>query len=731
MQKNNLAARAGRWSAHHRKRAILGWIAFVILATVAGGAVGQRMLADEDTGNGESRAADQAIAAAGFPKKTEEQVLVQGKGPRDAATKAAVGDVVKRLRAAPHVVEVESPYAKGNTGQLSRDGRSALVTFKLQGEDDVAKDRVDAALAATAAAQRAHPQLRIEQFGDASADKALTKAFDKDFKKAEFLSLPITLLILIVAFGALVAAGLPLVLALTAVMGTIGLLGPLSQLVALDEAISSVVLLVGLAVGVDYCMFYLRREMEERDAGKGPEAALEAAAATSGRAVLISGFTVMVAMAGMFLAGNAVFVSFGVGTILVVAVAVLGSLTVLPAMLSWLGQKGWTEKGRVPWLGGLRHRNHGESRVWSAILDRVLKRPVVSATAATLVLVALAVPASGMHTINPGVAGLPRSLPIMQTYDRIQAAFPGGPLPAVIAVRADDVRSPEVQAGIAKLRDVAAKSDNFGEPVTVQTNPRHDLAVVNLPMAGDGTDARSEAALADLRDDVIPQTLGRVPGVRVDVTGMTAGSKDFNDTIKSHMPIVFAFVLGLAFILLLVTFRSIVIPIKAILLNLLSVGAAYGVLTLVFQDGHGEKLLGFHSIGGVTSWLPLFLFVILFGLSMDYHVFILSRIREAVDGGMSTDRAVAHGIKQTAGVVTSAAVVMVAVFAIFATLSSLEFKQMGVGLAAAVLIDATIVRAVLLPATMKLLGDWNWYLPRKLDWLPRLDHEGAPEPAKA
>jgi uncharacterized membrane protein YdfJ with MMPL/SSD domain len=731
MQKNNLAARAGRWSAHHRKRAILGWIAFVILATVLGGAVGQRMLADEDTGNGESRAADQAIAAAGFPKKTEEQVLVQGKGPRDAATKAAVGDVVKRLRAAPHVVEVESPYAKGNAGQFSRDGRSALVTFKLQGEDDVAKDRVDAALAATAAAQRAHPQLRIEQFGDASADKALTKAFDKDFKKAEFLSLPITLLILIVAFGALVAAGLPLVLALTAVMGTIGLLGPVSQLVALDEAISSVVLLVGLAVGVDYCMFYLRREMEERDAGKGAEAALEAAAATSGRAVLISGFTVIVAMAGMFLAGNAVFLSFGVGTILVVAVAVLGSVTVLPAMLSWLGQKGWTEKGRVPWLGGLRHRNHGESRVWSAILDRVLKRPVVSATAATLVLVALAVPAFGMHTINPGVAGLPRSLPIMQTYDRIQAAFPGGPLPAVIAVRADDVRSPEVQAGIAKLRDVAAKSDNFGEPVTVQTNPRHDLAVVSLPMAGDGTDARSEAALADLRDGVIPQTLGRVHGVRVDVTGMTAGSKDFNDTIKSHMPIVFAFVLGLAFILLLVTFRSIVIPIKAILLNLLSVGAAYGVLTLVFQDGHLEGLLGFHSIGGVTSWLPLFLFVILFGLSMDYHVFILSRIREAVDGGMSTDRAVAHGIKQTAGVVTSAAVVMVAVFAIFATLSSLEFKQMGVGLAAAVLIDATIVRAVLLPATMKLLGDWNWYLPRKLDWLPRLDHEGAPEPAKA
>jgi RND superfamily putative drug exporter len=733
---NNLAARAGRWSAQHRKRAIFGWILFVVLATVIGGAVGVRNLADEDMGNGDSRTADQAVAAAGFPKETGEQVLVESKAKgttanHDHGFTAAVDDVVTRLKAAPHVKEVKSPYAKGNEGQLSRDGSAALVTFKLAGEDDVAKDRVDATLDATAAAQKAHPDLRIEQFGDASADKALSAAFEKDFEKAEFLSLPITLVILIVAFGALVAAGLPLLLALTAVMGTIGLLGPVSQIVALDEAISSVVLLVGLAVGVDYCMFYVRREMEERDAGRSAEAALEAAAATSGRAVLISGITVIFAMAGMFLAGSAVFLSFGVGTILVVAVAVLGSITVLPAMLSWLGQKGWTEKGRVPYVSRLRHRNHGESRVWGAILDRVLKRPAISAALATVLMLALALPALGMHTINPGVAGLPRSLPIMQTYDRIQAKFPGGPLPASVVVQADDVNAPAVQAGITELRRTAAATKGFGQPVTVTTNPKHTLAQVDIPLAGDGTDARSESALAKLRDDVIPQTIGKVSGTEVNVTGMTAGSKDFNDVMKSRLPIVFAFVLGLAFILLLVTFRSIVIPIKAIVLNLLSVGAAYGILTLVFQDGHGESLLGFHSIGGVTSWLPLFLFVILFGLSMDYHVFILSRIREAVDGGMSTDRAVAHGIKQTAGVVTSAAIVMVAVFSIFATLSSLEFKQMGVGLAAAVLIDATIVRAVLLPATMKLLGDWNWYLPRRLDWLPKFEHERAPEAANA
>ena len=732
--KRNLAARAGGWSAQHRKSAILGWIVFVVLATVVGGAVGQKELTDADTSNGQSRAAEQAIEAAGFPDDATEQVLIQAKGATkvsDPRVSAAVQDVARRLQATRDVADVQSPLAKGNEGQISKDGRSLVVTFKIPGDDDEVADRVDASLASVAAAQRAHPELRIEQFGGASADKALSAAFDKDFKRAEVLSIPITLLILLVAFGALVAAGLPLLLALTAVMGTLGLLGPISQLLPLEESASSVVLLVGLAVGVDYCMFYLRREMEERDAGREPQAALAAAAATSGRAVLISGFTVMVAMAGMFFAGNAVFSSFAVGTMLVVAVAIVGSLTVLPAMLSFLGQKGWTEKGRVPYVAKLRHRTKGESRVWGAIIDRVLRRPVVSVVVAGGLMVALAIPALGMHTVNPGVSGLPRSLDIMQTYDRLQAAFPGGAEPAVVAIEAANVNAPAVQAGIADLKREAARTEGLGQPVTVTNNPSDTLALVEIPLAGNGTDSVSEAALARLRGDVIPATIERVPGTQTNVTGMTAGSKDFNDTMISHLPLVFGFVLGLTFLLLLVTFRSLVIPIKAIVLNLLSVGASYGVLKLVFQDGHGESLLGFQSIGGITSWLPLFLFVILFGLSMDYHVFILSRIREAVAGGMSTDRAVAHGIKQTAGVVTSAAVVMVAVFSIFATLSSLEFKQMGVGLAVAILIDATIVRAVLLPATMKLLGDWNWYLPSGLKWLPVLRHDPLPEPTKA
>ena len=725
MQPQGLAARAAHWSARHRKTAIFGWLAFVAIAFVIGGSVGTKNIADEDMGNGSSKVADQAIARANFPDKDDEQVLVQSRDgtlrATDPAFKSAVADVAGRLARTPHVTEIKSPYAKGNQGQISKDGRSALVSFSIPGDDDLAKDRVDATLGTTAAAQRAHPDLRVEQFGGASADKALSKSFDDDFKKAESLSLPITLLILVAAFGALVAAGVPLLLGMTAVGATIGLLAPISQIFPMDESVNSVVLLIGLAVGVDYSMFYLRRKMEERDAGRSEEAALEFAAATSGRAVLISGLTVMIAMAGMFLAGNVVFQSMAVGTILVVAVAVLGSLTVLPAMISLLGRR--VEWLRVPILGKLRHRSHGESRVWGWVLDRVLRRPVVSVVAAAAVLLALAIPALQMHPINPGVAGLPRSLPIMKTYDRIQAAFPGGPLPAMVAVQADDVTAPQVQAGVKALTERALHTPGMSGPITTTTAPDKSVEIVQISLAGNGTDATSERSLATLRGTVIPATIGGVDGVQADVSGMTAGSKDFNDVMQSHLPIVFAFVLGLAFLLLLVTFRSVVVPIKAIVLNLLSVGASYGVLTWVFQDGHGEKLLGFKSIGGITSWLPLFLFVILFGLSMDYHVFILSRIREAVDRGMSTRSAVSHGIKSTAGVVTSAAVVMVAVFSIFGTLSALEFKQMGVGLAVAVLLDATLVRAVLLPAAMTLLGERNWYLPKWLEWLPRFDHE--------
>ena len=731
--RRNVAARAGLWSAEHHRKAILGWLALVVLATVVGMALGTNEFKPEDAGNGESRTADRAIAA-GFPKRASEQVLVQGKASvksGDPAFEAAVQDTVRRLAAVRFVEEIKSPLVGGNDGQVSEDGRSALVTFELRGDDDQAEERVDAPLAAVAAAQRAHPDVRVEEFGDASAAKELNKTQEEDFQRAEILSLPITLLILIVAFGALVAAGLPLLLGVTAVVATLGLLGPISQIFPADPNAASVVLLIGLAVGVDYSMFYVRRFMEEQDDGRSPHDALAASAATSGRAVLISGVTVMVAMAGMLFAGSAGFTSLAISAITVVAVAVAGSLTVLPATLSWLAEKGWLEKGRVPWVAKHRHETHDESRLWGVVIGGVLKRPALSVALAGGLLVALAVPALGIHTVNSGFEGLPRSLSIVQTYDRIQAAFPGGPTPAVVAIEARDVTARSVQNGIGRMRLVAVASGQLSEPVTQTVNPDKTLVVVNIPLAGDGTDKTSEAALAELRNEVIPGTIAKVPGTTVNVTGLTAGSFDFNEKQKSALPVVFGFVFGLAFLLLLVTFRSIVVPFVAIALNLLSVGAAYGVLKLIFQDGNGEGLLGFHSIGGVVSWLPLFLFVILFGLSMDYHVFVLTRIREGVDRGLSNDEAISHGIKSSAGVITSAAIVMIAIFSIFATLSAIDIKMMGVGLAVAVLIDATIVRAVLLPAVMQLLGDWNWYLPRWLERMPTLEPQAAAAPGPA
>jgi uncharacterized membrane protein YdfJ with MMPL/SSD domain len=721
----NLAARAGGWSARHRAKAIVGWLIFVVLAVVVGGSIGMKSIEDEDAGVGEAREADRAVADA-FSENAGETVLVQsrngGATAEGPAFRAVVGDVVGGLQSTENVIDVESPYFAGSEGVISRDGRSALITFEIPDpgdESDVtAEDLVEAPLATVARLSERHPEFRIEEFGDASADKALTESFEDDFRRAEVTSLPITLLILLFAFGAVVAALVPLLLAATAVAAALGLLGPLSQIFPVEESVTSVVLLVGLAVGVDYSMFYLRREREERARGKDTRAALRTAAATSGRAVVVSGVTVAIAMAGMFLAGASVFTSFAAGTITVVAIAVAGSLTVLPAVLAALGDR--VNKGRIPFLTPPEQRVAHESRVWSAILDRVLRRPAIAAILSTAVLLVLAIPVLNLKMAVPGIESLPHDLAVIQTYDRIQAAFPGNQIPAEIVVERADASDVELTIGVHNLRERAEASESVEPPVTVQFSSDHGVSVVDVPIVGDGTNDASYAALAELRDEIIPATVGRQPGLEANVTGFTAGSNDFNELMEARVPIVFAFVLGLAFLLLLATFRSIVIPIKAIMLNLLSVGAAYGVVIWIFQEGNLESLLGFESTGAVTSWLPLFLFVLLFGLSMDYHVFILSRVREAYDRGMPTADAVSQGIKSTASVVTAAAAVMVAVFAIFATLSAVEFKQFGVGLAAAVLIDATIIRGVLLPASMTLLGDWNWYLPRWLEWLPRI-----------
>jgi uncharacterized membrane protein YdfJ with MMPL/SSD domain len=722
---NNLAARMGRWSAQHRKKAIFGWLAFAIALFALSITSPMKTIIAERSGPGESGRAD-TILYDDFKQPAGEEVLIQSRSltTTDPAFKTAVQAVIAGVSKLHAVKEVKSPYEAGNSGFVSADKHSALVRIEIRGPSEDAVDKIDPIVARVAEVQKANPELYVGSFGE-STSKALTASFGDDLKRAGLFSVPLTLIILLVAFGALVAAGIPLLLGLTSVLATLGLVAVISKVLPMSGDISAIVLLIGLAVGVDYTMFYLKREREERAAGRSKEAALEAAAATSGRSVLVSGSTVLVAMAGMFFTADATFASFGVATMTVVAVAMLGSLTVLPALLSKLGDK--VDRGRLSFIHG--RRRNGESRVWGAIIDRVLRRPLVSAVLAGGLLVAIAVPALQLQTAQPSIDTYPQKL--LGTYNRIKAAYPGEENGTTVVLKAPNVEAPAVRDAVGELKRRALATGVMNEPIDIDINAAKTVASITIATEGDGTDSRSNAALSALRDDIIPSTVGALPESEVAVTGMTAYTRDFKQQMKTVAPLVFGFVLLFAFGLMLVSFRSVVIAAKAVLLNLLSVGAAYGVLVLVFQHGWGKGLLGFEFTGGIDPFLPILLFVILFGLSMDYHVFILSRIREAYDKGMSTDEAVAYGIKSTAGVVTSAAAVMVAVFAIFATLQAMILKQFGVGLAAAVLIDATLIRAILLPASMKLLGDWNWYLPKWLEWFPRFEHGGTVEKVDA
>jgi RND superfamily putative drug exporter len=726
MPAQNLAGRAGRWAADHWKTAVFGWLALVAVAVVAGGAVGTVKQKDSDSATGETAKAVQILDRAGFQTPAGESVLVQSKTltAADPAFRAVVADTIGRLSEQPDVRRIESPFASGHSGQISRDGRSALIQFDIAGQEEKAADKVEPIMAAVDAVQKANPSFFVGEFGYGSANHELNDTLGKDFQRAEMTSLPVTLLILLIAFGALVAAGVPVLLAFSGVLATTGLAQVASHVVPASDSTQSVILLIGMAVGVDYSLFYIRREREERAKGLSHREALLKTASTSGQAVLISGLTVMIAMAGMLFTGSKIFTSIAVGSMLMVAVALIGSLSVLPALMAKLGDR--VNKGRVPLLSRLQSQS-SEPRAWAFVLDRVVRRPLLSALLAGGMLVALALPTFTLHTQLPSFTDLPKSIGIVATYDRIQAAFPGAQTPAEVVVRADDVTAPSVQRAIHRLERSALATGEMTQPIQTRINPSRTVEVVSIPLQGDGNDDASKQALQTLRQDVIPATVGGLAGAEVAVSGQTAGTSDFNETMKSHMPIVFGFVLALVFLLLLVTFRSLVIAVKAVVLNLLSVGAAYGILVAVFQHRWAEGLLGFHSNGAIATWLPLFLFVILFGLSMDYHVFILSRVKELVDEGMETGEAVAEGIRSTASTVTSAAIVMVAVFAIFGTLHTLDMKQMGVGLAVAILIDATLIRAVLLPATMKLLGEWNWYLPRWLEWLPTLSHEAKDE----
>jgi uncharacterized membrane protein YdfJ with MMPL/SSD domain len=638
--------------------------------------------------------------------------------------RAALSDVVRALRRFPQIEAIRAPTSNTSGSLVSPDRRSSLVLFALS--DYVPIDRVQAAVADV---QHRHPDLMITETGDISASTARDATVHRDLHRAELLSVPVTLVVLLLAFGALVAAGVPLMLGVSAVVAGVSLLGVLSRLTPIDSSTKTVVVLIGLAVGVDYSLFYLVRAREERRRGKPAREALVVAAHTSGRAIAVSGVTVMVAMAGLYVVRSDVFSGIATGTITVVAAAIAGSLTALPALLSLLGDR--ADRGHLPLLG--RHGSGGfGSRLWPWLVGMVLRRPLAWAAGSVALLLALATPALQLHVSKPSDDALAvQSTPALRTLSEARDLFPAASEPAQVVVIGASGRAGVVgAAGREHVRRTLAAGIAH-RPIIYSGNSGHSGEVITLPLAGSGSNATSYNALHQLRTQLVPQTLGRISGVRTAVTGATAEDVDFSGQMRHAVPYVIAFVLAFALLLLLVTFRSIVVPIKAIVLNLLSVGASYGLLVLVFQHHWAEGILGFRSDGAIIAWLPLFLFVILFGLSMDYHVFILSRIGEAHDRGLPSDQAVREAISSTASVVTSAALVMVAVFSIFGTLSSLDIKQAGVGLAVAVLLDATVIRGVLLPASMSLLGDWNWYLPNWLGWIPTLRHEVPTRPISA
>ena len=688
----------GRWSTRRPAVAIVAWSTFVVAAVLALSLTGSKPLENGAVGQSARGYALMDSHRLGLPP--HEYVYLHSNSLKTGSPQfgTAIGAVDGAMRAA---------IASGVSVAVSRDQHSALVSATVTRAFDATA--VKAAVASVGAAHRGVSAIVVDP----------TSGGGNDLHRAEQLSIPVTLVVLLIAFGALVAALVPVLLAATAVIAAFGLLGPISHVFPLDDSVKTVVLLIGMAVGVDYALFYVVRSREERLRGASTREALARTSRTSGRSVLIAGTTVAIAMAGQFVVGSDIFNGIAAGTIVVVACAVAGSVTVLPALLQLLGPR--IDRGRIPFLPQLA--TAGESRLWAGIVDRVMRRPVLAACLSGGLLVALAIPAFGLHVAKPSSQAL-SSASQSDLAAQITGAFPSTSSPAVVVATWPAAETTAVRQAVGRLETLVAAQGIAHPPFSVGPGLDGRSLALGLPLTGFGDNSESRNSVRALRDVLVPRTLGRVPGVHTAVTGDTAEDIDFTSQMRRGVPYVIAFVLALAFLLLLVAFRSIVVPIKAIMLNLLSVGASYGVLVLVFQHHWAQGLLDFRSDGAIISWLPLFLFVVLFGLSMDYHVFILSRVREGVDSGMRTEDALRHGISRTAGVVSAAALVMVGVFSLFGTASALDLKEAGVGLAVAVLLDATVVRGVLLPATMKLLGERNWYLPGWLGWLPQASLDG-------
>jgi uncharacterized membrane protein YdfJ with MMPL/SSD domain len=638
---------------------------------------------------------------------------------RDPAFRRRVDGLLDEIRANPGVHNAESTYSSGDRSLVSHTGRATVIPVGLQGDCEESADSVREIV------DRANGGgFEVTMTGQCSADSDLNRILNEDLKTGElYFGLPAALAILVLVFGALVAAVVPLTVALFSIAISLGISALFSQAFDLSVYLFQMTTVMGLAIATDYGLFIVSRYREERSAGREKFEAIAASGATASRAVLFSGLAFVLAMSGLLLVPDSVLRSLGVGALAVGLVSVFAALTLVPALLGLLGDR--VNALRVPLVGGIVESSGREGRVWSAIATGVMRRPLISLLAATALLIAAAAPVLDLRLSGPGIRSFPDSAPSKQGFLALQRELGAGTVDATQIVIEGDVTTEPLRSAVRLLvRDLRANPDfRFPE---VSTSPDGQLALVEALPAGDSRDRASLAAVRRLRSDEVPRVFGGTEST-VRVTGETAEEIDYTELMERWLPRIIAFVLALSFVLLTIAFRSLVLALKAIVLNLLSVGAAYGLLVLVFQEGVGDELLGFQRTPAVTTWVPLFLFTVLFGLSMDYHVFLLSRIRERFLRSGDNEEAVRHALATTARVITGAALIIIAVFVGFATGEIAEVQQVGFGVGVALLIDATVVRCVLVPASMRLLGRWNWYLPTWLRWLPdpHVDHEAT------
>ncbi|WP_406133562.1 MMPL family transporter [Streptomyces zaomyceticus] len=711
----NRPVRMARWSARHPWSAIIGWFVFVVLCLGAGIATGTEEATTKDFWVGEAGRAESMATEGGLQRRPTEHVLISSKsGPLDTEEAGtAVRELTDRMTRLPEVDSVAAPVR-------SRDGSTLRVTVVLKGAELEGRKNVVPLLEQTAKVAAGHPDLVVEETGSPAISKGVNDQRDDDLALSERITLPVTLVILLIVFGSVVMAGVPLLLALSSIAAAVGL-SMLASHVLPDAGVgTNMILLIGLAVGVDYTLFYLKREREERARAEGrlgPEALVELAAATAGRAIVVSGLAVIVSTATLYLATDVIFSSLATGTILVVAVAMASSLTVLPALLVKIGHRTDRRAARRTDRRTARRadrRTAENGRVFAALLRPARRRPAATLCVSVLLMLGLAAPVLGMKLIDPGKDTFSRDIPAMQVYDRLTAKFPELLVKHEVVARSAPDRAPQVRQALLDLGRRAQNDPLFArnaEP-TVRTSADGRISVLELAVPYPAPSDRAIESLDHLRQVYLPATVGTTAGVETAVSGDVARGQDYVEHESGKLPLVIGFLLLLTFVMTVWAFRSVVIALITVLLNVLSAAAALGVLVLVFQGTWAENLLDFTSLGAIASRVPLFLFVILFGLSMDYQVFVVSRIKEAMDDGMPARAAVLEGIGRSAKVVTSAAMVMVTVFAAFVFLHLTEMKQMGLCLAVAVLLDAVVIRLMILPSILLLLGERAWW-PRR------------------